>query len=356
MKYVFGGLRGALTGAAPALVLVLAGMGVPAYGQDNSADARVRRMEAEIRALQRKVFPGAEGKLFAPEITPTAVPSASPGGQAAASPVMDLMARLDSVEAQLRRLTSQGEENANKLALLEARLPPASPVPAAAAAGAIDPAPAPAASPAPALAPGATPSAASANLSAMTSGASAPKPALSPVTTVTPRPAAAPRAAAVATPAAKPATSAAPSAQRLAAVRTIAKPQSLDPGDDEYSYGFRLWEAKFFPEAQQQLKLSIDRYPKLAKMSFARNLLGRAYLDDGKPREAAVWFLQNYQTNKAGERASDSLLYLAESMRQLKDTNRACIALGEFAANYLREASGRLKAQYDLTRAGVKCN
>ena len=348
MKYVFGGLRGALTRAAPALALVLAGIGVPAYGQDNSPDARVRRMEAEIRALQRKVFPGAEGKLFAPEITPPAVPSASPGGQAAASPVTDLMARLDSVEAQLRRLTEQGEENANKLALLEARVPPPSTVPAAAAA--IDPALAPAAPP------GATPSAASANLSAMTSGASAPKPALTPVATVTPRPAVAPRAAAVAAPAVKPATSAAPSAQRLAAVRTIAKPQSLDPGDDEYSYGFRLWEAKFFPEAQQQLKLSIDRYPKLAKMSFARNLLGRAYLDDAKPREAAVWFLQNYQANKAGERASDSLLYLAESMRQLKDTNRACIALGEFAANYPREAAGRLKAQYDLTRAGVKCN
>ena len=47
---------------------------------------------------------------------------------------------------------------------------------------------------------------------------------------------------------------------------------------------------------------------------------------------------------------------LAESMRQLKDTNRSCIALGEFASNFPREAAGRLKAQYDSTRAGVKCN
>jgi TolA-binding protein len=349
MRKLFGGLRVSQTAALTALGLVLAGAALPAHGQDVSADARIKRMESEIRALQRKVFPGADGKLFAPEITPAAAGPNAAAEAPAGSQVTDLMARLDSVEAQLKRLTSQGEENANKLAQLETRLPAPPPAPSVAAATA------------PVLPPAVSPSASTAsgvNLAAMTGGASAPRPELSPAAEVTPRPAAppAPRAAAVATPAAKPGTSAAPSAQRLAAVRAIAKPQTNDPGDDEYSYGYRLWEAKFFPEAQQQLKLSIDRYPKLAKMSFARNLLGRAYLDDGKPREAAVWFLQNYQANKTGERASDSLLYLAEAMRQLKDTNRACIALGEFAANYPRDAAGRLKAQYDLTRTGVKCN
>ena len=333
-----------------ALSLVLAGMALPAHAQDSSADGRIKRMESEIRALQRKVFPGADGKLFSPEII-SAAPAAPTAGQAAGSQVSDLMARLDSVEAQLRRLTSQGEENANKLALLEARLPaPAAPAQAAAV---TNPATGPATPADAAVAP--APSAASSNLAAMTGGASGASPLLTPVAVV-PRPASSPQAAAVAAPAVKPPVSAAPSAQRLAGVRAIAKPQTGDAGDDEYSYGYRLWEAKYFPEAQQQLKLSIERYPKLAKMSYARNLLGRAYLDDGKPREAAVWFLQNYQANKAGERSSDSLLFLAESMRQLKDINRACIALGEFAANYPREASGRLNAQYDLTRAGVKCN
>ena len=339
MKNLFEGLRVSQTAALTALGLVLAGAALPAQAQDISADARIKRMESEIRALQRKVFPGADGKLFAPEIIPApAAPAAAAEGQAG-SQVTDLMARLDSVEAQLRRLTSQGEENANKLAQLEARFPAPSPAPAVGTA--TDPAlPSAISSP--------TSTASGVNLAAMSGGASAAKPDLTPAAAVAP--------AAAAKPSAKPATSAAPSAQRLAAVRAIAKPQTADPGDDEYSYGYRLWEAKFFPEAQQQLKLSIDRYPKLAKMSYARNLLGRAYLDDGKPREAAVWFLQNYQSSKAGERASDSLLYLAEAMRQLKDTNRACIALGEFAANYPRDAAGRLKAQYDLTRAGVKCN
>jgi TolA-binding protein len=149
---------------------------------------------------------------------------------------------------------------------------------------------------------------------------------------------------------------AAPTAQRVSAVRAIEKPQTGDAGDDDYSYGFRLWEAKFYPEAQQQLKLTADRYPLHARVRYTRNLLGRAYLDGGKAREAAAVFLQNYQSDKFGGRAPDSLLYLAESMRELKDSNRACIALAEFGETFPAEAAGRLRAQYTQTRNAVKCN
>lgn len=144
--------------------------------------------------------------------------------------------------------------------------------------------------------------------------------------------------------------------QRLAAVRSIDKPQSDDPGDDEYSYGFRLWEARFYSEAQEQLKLMINRYPSHDRISYARNLLGRAYLDEGKPRDAAIWFLQNYQKGKTGERAPDSLLNLVEAMRQQKDMRRACIALAELTSTYPREIAGRLQAQYIAAKSGVKCN
>ena len=43
-------------------------------------------------------------------------------------------------------------------------------------------------------------------------------------------------------------------------------------------------------------------------------------------------------------------------MRQLKDTNRACIALAEFGEVYPRDAAGRLKGQFDGLRSGVKCD
>ena len=84
-------------------------------------------------------------------------------------------------------------------------------------------------------------------------------------------------------------------------------------------------------------------------------MLGRAYLDDGNPLEAAKWFVQNYQTDKRGDRAPDSLLYLAVSMKQLKDNKRACIALAEFSETYASEAAGRLKGTYDSTRSGLGC-
>lgn len=335
-----------------ALTVVLIGTAAPVFAQDTLAEARIRRMEAEVRALQRQVFPGADGKVFKPEITQAPGNGTPAPGQPATTPLTDLLSRMEALETQVARLTSQSEQNANRLSQIEARLGVSAtgePVTAAAlAAGATAPAlPAPtgAAPTTAATPPAPTPAAVTpppvvtpdANLSAMTGGASAPKPA--------PKPAATPAPAAVA-----------PSAQRIAAVRAIEKPQTTDAGDDEYSYGFRLWEAKLFPEAQQQLKLYVDKYPRHAKISYGRNLLGRAFLDDGKPREAATWFLQNFQTDKTGSRAPDSLLYLGVAMAELKDTNRACIALAEFGETYAAESVTRLKGVYDATRARVKCN
>jgi TolA-binding protein len=139
-------------------------------------------------------------------------------------------------------------------------------------------------------------------------------------------------------------------------VQAIAKPQTADPGDDEYSYGFRLWSAQLYPEARQQLTKFVEQYPNHARISFGRNLLGRAFLDDKMPKEAATWFLKNYQADKNGDRAPDSLLYLGVSMIVMKDTKRACIALAEFAETYPLIASGRLASDYQAQRAKVTCS
>lgn len=350
-------------GAFAALALVLAGQQAPAFAQAVPVDARIRQLEAEVRALQRKVFPGPDGKFFTPEIAAPAAAGASPtAGTPATSAVTDILTRLDSLESQIARLTAQIELNDNRLTQLEARAGIASP-----SAGAAPAAPAPgAAAPTPAPSAPALPQAGQANLSAMTGGASSPAPApatAAPAPASQPGPAPAPATVpppqaarpAAAPPAPATAAPAGPSAQRLAAVRAIEKPQTDDPGDDEYSYGFRLWDAKFYPEAQQQLKLFIDKFPRHSQISYGRNLLGRAYLDDGKPREAASWFLQNYQADKNGRRAPDSLLYLSVAMKQINDTSRACIALAEFSETYVTEAAGRLKGLYDQTRSGLSC-
>lgn len=340
------------------------------------AEARIRKLEAEVKALQRQVFPGSNGKVFSPEIA-QGNSTAAPAGTPATSAVTDLLTRMDSVEAQLSRLTAQGEENANRVAQLEARLS------AMSAAGAPGPATVPTSVASAAPVQGAVPPAAAVPSATPTSNgtvaappSSAPAAVSPPVAAVAPPPAPVPApvvekpkvAAAVpstapavpkpaaakpaAAPAAKPAP---PSAQRIAAVKAVEKPSTKDPADDEYSYGFRLWEGKFYPEAQQQLQLYISKYPNHSRISWGRNLLGRAYLDDGKPREAAQWFLNNYKADQNSARAPDSLLFLAESMRQLKDSKRACIALGEFADGFPTEAAGRLKSSYESIRASLKC-
>ncbi|WP_428027278.1 tetratricopeptide repeat protein [Altererythrobacter sp.] len=305
---------------APALAAcVVLSTPVPALAQDGTSEARLRKIEAEVRALQRKVFPGGDERFFTPEI--------SAGGQTASGPstpsstaVTDILARLDAIETQLQRLTARSEENTNAIAGIETRLTALEPKPEVVPEPPVEDTP---------------PSAAETNLSAMTGGAS------EAVKEVPTKPVSQP---------------AGPSAERLAAVQAIAKPQTDDPADDEYSYGYRLWKAGFYPEAEQQLSLFVEKYPSHWRITYGRNLLGRAYLDDGKPREAAPWFLRNYQTDKQGARAGDSLLYLAEAMIALEDTNRACIALAEFSETYPALAAGRLQDQYEANRQKVRCN
>jgi TolA-binding protein len=318
------------------LALLALGAGLaaagPAAAQDT--DARLKKVEAEVRALQRQVFPGGDGKYFPPEVVTPSNPGAGsqqPTGTPGVTPMTDVLNRLESIESQLARLTARSEVTDNALSQLQARVDaleakgaaPAGPEAAPDAgtdAGADQPT-------------GAipVPDTVDRNLSAMKTPA---KPAPAPTSS-------------------KPAGK--PSAARLAKVQAVAKPDTGNPGDDEYSYGFRLWEAGLYPEAQQQLKLYVDKYPKDPKISYGRNLLGRAYLDDKQPAAAASYFLQNYQADPQGARAPDSLLFLAESMIALKENTKACRALAEFGDNYAALATGRLRDQYDKDRKQAAC-
>jgi TolA-binding protein len=305
--------------AIGALAMIATGLtAAPALAQDTSAEARIRKLEAEMRAIQRQVFPGGDGRFFEPQIATGTQPRATPTTPSTTA-VTDILARLDALEGQIATLTAQTEQNTNALSQLTTRLSALEVTTTAASTPAPTPTPVPG-------------TASSNNLQAMVAA-----PASRPAATTPP-------------------AATGPSAQRLAAVQAIAKPQTSDPGDDEYSYGFRLWQAGFYPEAQQQLTLYVEKYPRHSRLSFGRNLLGRAYLDDGKPREAAAWFLRNYQGDKSAARAPDSLLYLAEAMIASNDTSRACIALAEFSETYPAIATGRLSSEYQASRRKVTCN
>ena len=302
-----------LGGMAMSLLVVSA----PSIAQSSNDEVRLRKLEAEVRALQRKVFPGGDGRFFEPEITGQPTTPRTTVTTPSTTAVTDILARMDALESQVQALTAQSEENANTMRALENRVRLLEGGGAAPANG------------------------------GFTTPATVPSTGTRPATTT-------PAAATTTRPASPPAATR-PTPERLAAVQAITKPQTGDTGDDEYSYGFRLWDAGFYPEAQQQLTMFVEKYPTHSRVSYGRNLLGRAYLDDGKAREAAPWFLKNYQTDKGGARAGDSLLYLADAMIVLKDTNRACIALAEFGETYPALASGRLQGQYEANRSKVKC-
>lgn len=334
-----------LSRLAPAAIAALFSLAlvtpIPAAAQDENS-ARLRKIEAEIRALQRQVFPGGDGRFFEPEIRPDAAssPATAAGGapDVSTSALTGVLARLDALESQLQRLTALGEENANAISRLGERVDAVEARPRSQMRGegsGDDLSEAPDSMDADNE--GDPVSASEANLSAM--GANSGDQNGSEASTAP----------------AQQTAPAAPSPERIAAVQAITKPQSGDAGDDEYTYGFRLWDAGFFPEARQQLGDFVESYPDHWRATYGRNLLGRAYLDDEEPENAARWFLRNYQTDRTGVRAPDSLLYLARSMIALDDTDRACIALAQLSESYPAIAAGRLSDEYQQTLSRVSC-
>jgi len=320
--------------AATAMAVVFGAAGT-AQAQDSALNGRVDRLEREMRAVQRKVFPGGAGQTVEPQITPetnTSIP-----GIPSSSPLSDLTQRVTAIEEQLRTLTGQVEQGQYRLRQLEdafaaykrgtdARIKALEDRSTATAAlGGED-----------TTVPSDT---GGANIRPPASGTrpSIPAPGTSAGTTA-PKPAA-------------PATGT--RAQQLAAIE---KPATGDAAEDGYTYGFRLWQAKLYPEARRELEAVSSKYPTHRRASYAQNLLGRAYLDSGAPSLAAVAFYENYKKNPKGERAPDSLYYLAQALIKLKKpASEVCKVYTELDQLYGDKLSTEMKTGVAEGRASQKC-
>ena len=86
----------------------------PALAQSDEQQ-RIRKLEAEVSALQRRVFPGGDGRYFEPEIGGTSQGTTVTAGTPSTTALTDILARLDAMEASLQTLTGQVEVNANTL-------------------------------------------------------------------------------------------------------------------------------------------------------------------------------------------------------------------------------------------------
>ncbi len=290
-------------------MLLMASVAAPATAQrTESPERRIERLEQELRAVQRRVFPN--GAQIAPEIE-RQQPSGTQAGVPASSAVADLTARIDSLERQLRELTGQIEQNGNQLRQIEdgvtrlrdsigARLD--------------------------VLERGGTTSAEPSRPTA-SSSSSSPQPRPAGGETEDDGPAARPVTAATGDAAA----------------------------EEAYNAGFRLWEAKRYTEAQKALEAAAKRYPRSKWASWANNLAGRAYLDAGKPATAAKTFLANYQSNPKGDRAADSLYFLGQALVSLDKPADACKAYDELQDVYGTTMRDWIKSRLPAARTQAKC-
>ncbi|MGQ0589727.1 MAG: tetratricopeptide repeat protein, partial [Sphingosinicella sp.] len=252
-------------------------------------ERRVDRLEQEMRAVQRRVFPGGRAQFVEPEIQAEAQ-GLSPGvsGDALSS----LVARVDALEAQLRSITGQVEEQGNRTRQLEQEV-------------------------------GRLRSDLQARLDRIEQ---ANRPA-------TPPPAVEPPPAAAEPPA----------------------PEAAgESAQDAYNAGFRLWDARRFAEAQTALEQAATRHAGSPWISWMRNLQGRAYLDDDKPATAARIFLANYQENPRGERAADSLYFLGQALTRLNRRPEACRVYDELESVYpsMREF---IRTRLPQARTDARC-
>jgi TolA-binding protein len=282
--------------------LLMASVAAPAAAQrSESTERRIERLEQELRAVQRRVFPG--GAQVAPEIEQQR-PGEVLSGAPASSAVADLTARVDALEGQLRELTGQVEQNGNRLRQLEDGL-------------------------------NRFRDSAGARLDVLERGSA---PAAEPARPSTPS---SPQPRAEAEDDVPPAESPAPSGDAAA--------------EAAYNAGFRLWEGKRYAEAQKALEAAAKRYPKSKWASWASNLAGRAYLDGGKPATAAKTFLANYQANPKGERAADSLYFLGQALVALDKPADACKAYDELQDVYGSNMRDWLKQRLPAARTQAKC-
>ena len=274
-----------------------------AFAQSAPLEGRVGKLEKEMKAVQRSVFP--QGVPVQPDIVPDT--SVTPAGNAATTPIADLSARVDALEKSFTTLTGQVEQLGQQNRLQDDAIKALQARDAQIATAATAPVATPAFS-------------------------------TTPPTTASERPA----------------TTKADPAHK-AALAAVEMPATGDGAEDAYTYGYRLYAAKLYPEAQAKLKDFVAKYPTHRRASYAQNLLGRAYLDEGKPALASVAFYDNYQKMPKGERAPESLYWLGQSLTKLKKLPDACKVYDELSDVYGKTLTTSEKTRITTGRVDAKC-
>lgn len=279
----------------------------PALSQGAEMDRRIDRVEREVRALQRQVFPGGNSDFFEPEIL--AGTAANQVGNPASAPITGLTDRVNALERQLATLTGQVEENSYELRQLRSMVE-----------------------------------------ALQSDGTPVPDPDV-PVES---------EVASLSGDAARPATDEAQtvevSTDAPVEIEGTEAPLPDDAGEASYVRGYRMWRDGNYTEARTQLRETVETYPGHRFESYARNLHGRAFLDDDKPANATEIFVRNYQELPNGDRAADSLFFLGVALTELNYNDRACLAFDELEEVYGGSLRSTIREQVPTAREAAGCN
>ncbi len=267
-------------------------------------DRRVGTLESEMRAVQRKVFPGGNARFFEPEVpAAVAAPPPAPDAVPATSPMTDLTGRVDALEGQLKTMTGQIEAIEYKLRLLEdaqRRLKGDAEFRLNALEN-----------------PGGVPAADGAVAAGGSTGVAAPVP-----------------------PAAKP---------------PVAAPAKAATADAAWTAAFARVTAKDWAGAEAAMTSYITDWPKSTRLPQARYWLGRSFAQRGQHAPAAKAFLEVYQTAPRSTPAPDALVGLANALNAMAKPKDACQVLGELNSVYGAKLTDTQKADAARQSARAKC-
>ena len=299
----------------PVLLALLTFAG-PVQAAEPPLDRRVDKLESELRAVQRKVFPGGSAKYFEPEFPEAPPPPPVTAGVPATSPIADLTSRVDSLERQLATLTGQVEQATYKARTLEEALTKFR-ADVEFRLGQIE-----------------------------TGGMTLSVPVVAPPAITGAKP-----------PATKPA---APGTKTVAADPERVPPPATKPADPveaQFQAAYLLYSNKQYDQANDALTAFVAKNPRAGRASHAQYWLGRSLLAQKQPASAAKAFLDNYRNMPKGARAPDSLYWLGQSLMTMTPPNavKACEVYGELASVYAAKLVSPLKEQLAKARTTAKC-
>jgi tol-pal system protein YbgF len=257
---------------------------------------RVDKLETEMRAVQRKVFPGGSPRFFEPEFPAQTATPVAPAQTPPTNPLGDLQVRVDALEKHIADLTGQIEQQGFRIKQMEDQL-------------------------------GKFRADSEFRLNRLEGKDSA------------------------ATDMSAPAASAAPTAA-APATKPAAAPQLGE--EDEFRAAYAFIPQRDFAQAEAKLQAFYGRYPKGPRAADALYWTGRAQMAQQKHGAAAKSFLDGYKQFPKSARAPESLLSLGDALVALGNPAEACKAYNEMLVVY-PSASPDLKKRLSTARTKAKC-